>query len=92
MVGARGFEPPTPGPPDQCANQAALRPVPKTKCQMQKSKYQLKSHADLFQIKKAGINASKGFLSLCSKSLSRIKKGFEEHLPLNPFKQKGLLI
>ena len=26
MVGARGFEPPTPGPPDQCANQAALRP------------------------------------------------------------------
>ena len=27
MVGARGFEPPTPGPPDQCANQAALRPV-----------------------------------------------------------------
>ena len=25
MVGARGFEPPTPGPPDQCANQAALR-------------------------------------------------------------------
>ncbi len=26
MVGARGFEPPTPGPPDQCANQTALRP------------------------------------------------------------------
>ena len=25
-VGARGFEPPTTGPPDQCANQTALRP------------------------------------------------------------------
>jgi hypothetical protein len=26
MVGARGFEPPTPSPPDWCANRAALRP------------------------------------------------------------------
>ena len=25
MVGARGFEPPTPCPPDKCANRAALR-------------------------------------------------------------------
>ena len=25
LVGARGFEPPTPSPPDWCANQAALR-------------------------------------------------------------------
>ena len=25
MVGARGFEPPTPGPPDQCANRTAPR-------------------------------------------------------------------
>ena len=28
MVGQRGFEPPTPCPPDTCANQAALLPVP----------------------------------------------------------------
>jgi hypothetical protein len=27
LVGARGFEPPTPSPPDWCANQAALRSV-----------------------------------------------------------------
>ncbi len=27
MVGARGFEPPTPGPPDRCANRTALRSV-----------------------------------------------------------------
>jgi hypothetical protein len=26
MVGMRGFEPPTPCPPDKCANQAALHP------------------------------------------------------------------
>jgi hypothetical protein len=28
LVGARGFEPPTPSPPDWCANQAALRSDP----------------------------------------------------------------
>lgn len=27
-VGASGFEPPTPSPPDWCANQAAPRPEP----------------------------------------------------------------
>ena len=26
MVGARGFEPPTPGSQNQCANRTALRP------------------------------------------------------------------
>ena len=26
-VGLRGFEPPTPGPPDQCANQTAPQPA-----------------------------------------------------------------
>jgi hypothetical protein len=26
LVGARGFEPPTPGPPDQYSNRAELRP------------------------------------------------------------------
>jgi hypothetical protein len=26
LVGMRGFEPPTPCPPDKCANQAALHP------------------------------------------------------------------
>ncbi len=28
LVGARGFEPPTPGSQNQCANRTALRPVP----------------------------------------------------------------
>ncbi|GEM_PF-3728889 len=28
-VGLRGFEPPTPGPPDQCANQTAPQPAAK---------------------------------------------------------------
>ena len=27
LVGLRGFEPPTPGPPDQCANQTAPQPA-----------------------------------------------------------------
>ena len=32
LVGARGFEPPTPSPPDWCANQTALRSDHRSLC------------------------------------------------------------
>ena len=73
MVGARGFEPPTPGPPDRCANRAALRSVactllaiavPVKHCEQPKSHlWRLRKRRTLFEgaLACAGLGAAAFF-------------------------------
>ncbi len=63
MVGARGFEPPTPSPPDWCANQAALRSAKRLFCRAAGTRSTCKhagdrAHARIMNMRRPDMSAT----------------------------------